>query len=142
MDKDSLRNAVEGCDYVIHVASPLPAESPKDEDEVIKPAVEGTIGILEACVGTSVKKIVITGSCVSIFDYAKGERDVDENDWAEINKNTSPYFKSKIIAEKAAWDFMDNLSEDDKTFEISLVNPGLVVGKLLSYFRLFSVRFL
>jgi nucleoside-diphosphate-sugar epimerase len=115
----------------LHVASPLPAESPKDEDEVIKPAVEGTIGVLEACVGSSVRKVVITSSCVAIFDYTQGDRDVDENDWANITKNTTPYFKSKILAEKSAWEFMDNLSEDDRTFEISTVNPGFVIGKRL-----------
>ena len=128
MKPESLRDAVEGCEYVLHVASPLPAESPKDEDEVIKPAVQGTVGILEACVGSTVKKIVITSSCVCIFDYTDGERDVDENDWAQITKSTTPYFKSKILAEKEAWNFYDNLS--DKSFEMSTVNPGLVVGKL------------
>lgn len=115
----------------MHVASPLPAESPKDEDEVIKPAVEGTIGVLEACVGSSVKKVVITSSCVAIFDYTQGDRDVDENDWANITKNTTPYFKSKILAEKSAWEFMDNLSEEDRSFEISTINPGFVIGKRL-----------
>mmetsp|Transcript_42751 Transcript_42751/g.50099 ORF Transcript_42751/g.50099 Transcript_42751/m.50099 type:complete len:283 (-) Transcript_42751:41-889(-) len=132
MKPESLKEAVEGCDYVLHVASPLPAESPKDEDEVIKPAVQGTVGILEACVGSTVKKLVITSSCVAIFDYMKGERVVDENDWAEITKSTTPYFKSKILAEKEAWNFYDNLSDSDKTFELSTVNPGLVVGPLLT----------
>ena len=126
-DPESLREAVKGCDYVIHVASPLPAESPKDENEVIQPAVQGTVGILEAWVGSTVKKVVITSSCVAIFDYGEGEREVDESNWAEITNSTIPYFKSKILAEKEAWNFYDNLS--DKTFELSTINPGLVIGK-------------
>ena len=55
-DKESLKKAVEGWDYVLHLASPFPAESPKNEDEVIKPAVDGTVGVLEAWVGSNVKK--------------------------------------------------------------------------------------
>lgn len=129
-DKDSLKEAVSGCQYVIHVASPLPAESPKDEDEVIRPAVQGNLGILRACVGTEVKRVVITSSCVAIFDFTDGERDVDENDFAKVNKHLTPYFKSKIMSEKAAWDFMDNLPEADKNFDIVTINPGLVMGKI------------
>lgn len=133
MDRDSLKNAVEGCEYVVHVASPIPIGSPKDEDDVIVPAVQGTLGMLEACVGGSVKRIVITGSCVSIFDFTKGDRDVDENDWATVNEFMTPYFKSKVIAEKEAWKFFDNLTEEQKTFEMILVNPGLVLGKKLKF---------
>lgn len=129
MDRDSLKNAVVGCEYVVHVASPIPIDSPKNEDDVIVPAVQGTLGMLEACVGSSVKRIIITGSCVSIFDFTKGDRDVDENDWATVNEFMTPYFKSKVIAETDAWKFFDNLTEDQKTFEMILVNPGLVLGK-------------
>jgi dihydroflavonol-4-reductase len=131
MDKDSLQAAVAGCEYIVHVASPIPNEQPKDEMDVITPAVEGTIGMLEACVGSDVKKLIVTGSCVSIFDFTKGDREVDENDWSTLNDNMTPYFKSKRIAEEAAWKFFDELSEADKTFSMTMVMPGLVLGPLL-----------
>jgi nucleoside-diphosphate-sugar epimerase len=130
-DKDSLKKAVEGCEFVLHLASPFPAESPKNEDEVIQPAVEGTIGIMEACVGSDVKRIVTTSSCAAILDYSDGNIDVDETHWPAITRTTAPYVKSKILAEKAAWEFIENLKEEEKTFEFSTVNPGLVVGPLL-----------
>jgi nucleoside-diphosphate-sugar epimerase len=73
LDNESLAKAVEGCDYVLHIASPLPPASPKDEDEVIKPAVDGTIGILQACVKSTVKRVVTTSSCGTIEDPTLGE---------------------------------------------------------------------
>jgi nucleoside-diphosphate-sugar epimerase len=130
MDKDSIKAAVEGCEYIVHVASPIPIEQPEDEDDVIKPAVEGTLSMLKACVGSNVKKIILTGSCVSIFDFTQGDREADENDWSTLNDGMTPYFKSKRIAEKAAWDFFEGLSEIEKTFEMTVVMPGLVLGKI------------
>lgn len=130
-DKDSLKDAVRGCQYVLHVASPFPPESPKNEDDIIKPAVEGTLGIIEACIGSEVKRIVTTSSCAAILDFSHGNIEVDETHWPEITKTTTPYVKSKILAEKSAWEYLDTLSEEEKTFEYVSVNPGLVTGPLL-----------
>ena len=84
--KESLQKAVDGCDYVLHLASPFPAESPKNEDEVINPAVEGTVGILEAWVGSKVKRVVITSSWAAILDFSNGDVDIDETHWPKITK--------------------------------------------------------
>ena len=130
-DKESLRIAAEGCDYVIHVASPFPLEDPKNEDEVIKPAVEGTTGILEAVKGTQIKRVVITSSIVAIVDYTMGNIEVDETSWPSNLDALTPYYKSKTLAERAAWDFIENLEEDEK-FELVTINPGLVIGPLLT----------
>lgn len=130
-DADSLAKAVKGCQYVLHVASPYPAASPKDEDEVIKPAVEGTIAILEACVGSTVKRVVTTSSCAAINDFSNGDADYDETHWPEITKSTTPYVKSKILAEKASWDYIDTLTKEERTFEFSTINPGVIIGPLL-----------
>jgi len=129
-DKASLAKAAEDCDYILHMASPFPAVEPKDEDEVIKPAVEGTVGILEAVKGSKVKRVVITSSCAAILEYSKGNLEVDEETWPEMVKGMTPYVRSKILAEKAAWDFIENLNEDEK-FELCTINPGLVTGPLL-----------
>ena len=65
----STERAVKDCTYVIHVASPFPAENPRDEMEVIRPAVEGTTNVLEACASTKggVKRVVLTSSCAAIY---------------------------------------------------------------------------
>jgi nucleoside-diphosphate-sugar epimerase len=130
-DRDSIAKAVKGCQFVLHVASPFPASSPKDHDDVIKPAVNGTIAVLEACVDSTVKRVVTTSSCAAILDFSKGDAEYDETHWPEISKSTSAYVKSKILAEKASWDYIDILNEKEKTFDFCTVNPGLVVGPLL-----------
>jgi nucleoside-diphosphate-sugar epimerase len=133
LDKDSLAKAVDGCEYVLHVASPFPPANPTDEneDEVIKPAVDGTIGILRACVKSTVKRIVTTSTCGCIEDPSLGDSELDETHWPLITKSTWPYVKGKILAEKASWEFIDLLYEDEKTFEFLTVNPGLIFGPLL-----------
>ena len=67
MDSDSIDKAVEGCDYVIHVASPNPSKPPKDENVLIKPAVEGTLAILTAAKRHSVKRVVTTSSAMTVM---------------------------------------------------------------------------
>ena len=63
---ETFESAIEGADYVVHTASPFPLAAPKDENTLIKPAVEGTLGILNACVKHKVKRCVITSSVASI----------------------------------------------------------------------------
>jgi nucleoside-diphosphate-sugar epimerase len=130
-DNDSIARAVQGCDYILHVASPYPNDTPKNEDDVIKPAVDGTIAVLEACLGSTVKRVVTTSSCAAINDFTNGDMEYDESHWPEIIKTTTPYIKSKILAEKASWEYMDILTEEEKTFEFSTINPGIIIGPLL-----------
>lgn len=130
-NKESLKKAAEGVDYVLHMASPYPAKAVKSEDDVVKPAVEGTVGILEALKGSKVKRVVVTSSCAAIMEFKDGSCEVDEESWPEITGSTDPYMKSKALAEKAAWDFIDGLSEGEK-FELCTVNPGVVTGPLLN----------
>lgn len=84
-DNSSIDKAIEGCDYVIHTASPFPARAPEDPEEVIRPAVEGTKAVLEACHKHKVDRLVVTSSCLSILDWVKkGNGDVvTEEDWFE-----------------------------------------------------------
>ena len=131
LDKESLTKAADGCEYILHLASPYPLSNPKNEDEVIKPAVEGTTGILEAVKGGSVKRIVITSSCTAVMDHTKGDIDVDETSWPSNVDTLSAYYKSKIYAEKAAWDFIEKLPEEEK-IEVCTINPGVVTGPLLN----------
>ena len=107
MDADSIMQAVAGCDYIVHVASPNPLENPKHEDELIIPATEGTRAILRAAHHHKVKRVVITSSCLAIFSRlpANIKPVYDESDWSDVEASIA-YTKSKILAERAAWNFV------------------------------------
>lgn len=122
--------AVAGCSYVLHVASPLPRELPKHEDELIVPAREGALRVLRAASNAGVARVVLTSSTAAIIcGHVRDGRSFDESDWA-ITDGINPYEKSKTLAERAAWDFVEALPEDRK-IELAVINPGLVLGPIL-----------
>lgn len=118
-------------DFILHVASPFPVASPKNEEEVIKPAVEGTLSVLKAVKGTNTKRVVITSSVAAIMDHTGADKEVDETSWPPNADELTPYYKSKIQAEKKAWEYWKELKSDE-TFELVTVNPGVVTGPLLT----------
>lgn len=129
--------AVKDCQYILHVASPFPLAAPKDKNELIKPAVEGTMHVLRAAsrLPTPPKRVVVTSSCVSVM-YGHGPETSTFTDetWTNLNHPNYPvgaYGESKTLAERAAWDFVNQLPEDKK-FELATINPSLVLGPLLS----------
>lgn len=125
--------AVEGCDYILHVASPFPTVTPKDENTLIKPAVEGTTNILKAAAGhKEVKHIVITSSIAAVMSCGKHAKPrYTEQDWPDMSYIPS-YNKSKTLAEKAAWDFYNKLKEEGKdVFKLTVINPGYIFGPSL-----------
>jgi len=123
--------AVSGCEYVLHVASPFILEVPSDENILIKPAVEGTLRVLNACKDNKVKKVVLTSSVAAVAYGHKEEKIYDENDWSDTGPGITPYAKSKTLAEKAAWDFVSELSNEDK-FALTVINPVAVTGPMLT----------
>lgn len=120
-------------DYVQHIASPFPREIPKDEDELILPARNGILAILKAAAKNKVKRVVLTSSSSAVL-YGKpaGQQSgtFDETVWTDAtNKvDTTPYYRSKTIAEKAAWDFM---AQDKSGLELVTVLPGAILGPVL-----------
>src|SRR6201994_3684716 len=100
--------AVAGCDYVLHVASPFPSSVPKDENELIAPARDGALRVLKAARDAGVKRVVLTSSFAAIGYGAKDRATpFTEDDWTNLGDPTvQPYPKSKTIAERAAWDFI------------------------------------
>jgi dihydroflavonol-4-reductase len=122
--------AIEGCRYVLHVASPFVLEEPKDEDELIKPAVEGTLRVLKACPGSTVEKVVLTSSFAAVGYGNTAKTMFNEDDWSDPQL-CSAYPKSKTLAERAAWAFMADLPERDK-FALTVLNPVAVTGPMLS----------
>jgi len=121
--------AASDCDYLFHIASPCFVEEPKDEMELITPALEGTLRALKAAHKSKVKKVVLTSS-IGAIAYGHNNSYCNSNDWTDTSKDVGAYIKSKTIAEKAAWDFVDNLS--DKSFSMTTIHPGMVFGPLLS----------
>jgi nucleoside-diphosphate-sugar epimerase len=132
-DETQFDRVVEGVDLIAHTASPFPASNPKHEDELIKPAVNGTLGILRAALKVpSVRAIVITSSVAAVGEgqsvIGEPQHVRGENDWANVDK-AIPYSKSKALAEKAAWDFWN---EKGKPWTLCTINPSFVQGPSLS----------
>ncbi|MDH4261788.1 MAG: aldehyde reductase [Spirochaetia bacterium] len=126
--------AVKGSTCVLHVASPLPAGIPKDaENELIKPAVEGTLRVLTASLNNKVKRVVMTSSMAAIsygHPYPKNISMLDENTWSDVHgKDNAPYMISKTLAEKAAWNFIENKAS--RKLELVTINPSAILGPIL-----------
>jgi nucleoside-diphosphate-sugar epimerase len=124
------REATAECDYVIHVASPIPANAPKHEDELIVPAQEGTLRVLRAARDANVKRVVLTSSCGAVYyGHPTQKAPFDETSWTIVNGDLTAYVKSKAIAERAAWDF---IASDGRGLELSVVNPAGIFGPVLA----------
>ena len=122
--------AVAGCDYVLHVASPFPMEVPKDENELIVPARDGALRVLRAARDAGVKRVVLTSSFAAIaYGHDPRQTPFDEKDWTDLTrKDLPPYVKSKTIAERAAWDF---IAREGGALELAVVNPVVVLGPIV-----------
>lgn len=122
--------AVRGCEYVVHIASPYPLMPPKDENELIRPSRDGTLRILGAAVREGVRRIVFASSTSAITGGHQGtNRTFDETDWARLDR-AEPYARSKTLAERAAWDFV-NEPATRSGLELAVVNPAYVFGPAL-----------
>ncbi|WP_405970598.1 NAD-dependent epimerase/dehydratase family protein [Streptomyces sp. NBC_00988] len=124
-------DAVAGCTFVLHTASPNPPAIPRDEDEVIRPAVDGTLRVLRAASASgTVRRLVLTSSSLTVNAGRNEPKDGwhTEDDWS-LPEACTPYAKSKLLAERAAWTFLDDLPED-RRLDLVAVIPGLVLGPL------------
>lgn len=119
--------ALTGLDALMHTASPFPLDVPKDEEMLIRPAVDGTLRALKAARAAGVDRVILTSSTVAIVSYPqKSDRAAfDETDWADTHTSEA-YPKSKTLAEQAAWDFVAN---DAPKIALTTINPGLVLGQ-------------
>jgi nucleoside-diphosphate-sugar epimerase len=122
--------AIAGCDFVLHVASPFPSQVPKHEDELIVPAREGALRVLRAARAAGVRRVVLTSSFAAIgYGQKITGQPFDETHWTNPDApDVMPYVKSKTLAERAAWDFM---AREGGTLELSVVNPVAVFGPVL-----------
>jgi nucleoside-diphosphate-sugar epimerase len=131
--------AMDGCDYVLHVASPLGANSPKDPDALIVPARDGTLRVLGAATAAGVKRVVMTSAANTSSPASYRDDGVsDETLWTDPDDTTLPaYRRSKTIAERAAWDFM---ADHKGPTTLTTILPGAVFGPLLTASNLGSVQ--
>jgi nucleoside-diphosphate-sugar epimerase len=122
--------AVNGSEYVLHVASPFPPADPRHEDELIVPARDGALRVLRAASNAGVKRMVLTSSFAAIgYGTTPPNRPYNETDWTDVKASgVSAYAKSKTIAERAAWDF---IARENGKLELAVVNPVGVFGPVL-----------
>lgn len=121
------QEAVKDCAYVLHVASPFPAKEPEDENELIVPAREGALRVLKAARDAGVKRVVLTSSFAAIgYSRERQGHVFTEEDWTNpAAEGVRGYIKSKAIAEKAAWDFIER---EGGQLELTVINPTGIFG--------------
>ncbi len=128
---DHWDEAMQSCDYVLSVASPVFFTIPKYEDEAIRPAVEGIVRVLKAARNAGVKRVVMTSNFGAVgFSNTNPKHVTTEEDWTDPNeKGLSIYEKSKLLAECAAWNF---IQKDGGNLEFATINPVAILGPSLS----------
>ncbi|MFD3484298.1 SDR family oxidoreductase [Streptomyces sp. NPDC058665] len=127
--EEGWREAMAGCDYVLHVASPFPPRRPENEDDLIVPAREGTLRVLRTARDAGVRRVVVTSSFGAVgYGHPQTDRPFTEDDWTEVDNDVAPYIKSKTLAERAAWDFM---ADEGGAMELAVVNPVGIFGPVL-----------
>jgi dihydroflavonol-4-reductase len=121
--------ALDGIDVLMHTASPFPLASPKDENDLIRPAVDGTLRALKAAHNSGVKRVILTSSMAAIYgrELPAGASEYDETMWTDVTHpvGRGAYTKSKTLAEKAAWDYVKS---DAPEIALTTINPVLVLG--------------
>jgi nucleoside-diphosphate-sugar epimerase len=123
--------ATAQCRYVLHVASPVPLTMPRDADDVITPARDGTLRVLSAARDAGVERVVVTSSIAAIGAGRARDHVFTEADWSDLSSPyADAYARAKTLAERATWQFVDDLA-DSATLSVATICPCLVLGPLL-----------
>src|SRR5262249_25143372 len=133
-------DAISGCDYVLHVASPFPPEQPKDPDELIVPARDGALRVIAKSLDAGVKRIVMTSSTAAVANASRprGSAPMTEEDWSDPAKpGLTPYTRSKTIAELAAWDLVRERGDAQR---LATIQPSGILGPALSADNSYSLQ--
>jgi nucleoside-diphosphate-sugar epimerase len=136
LTEGSFAEAMVGCDTVIHMASPFVISGIKDpQQQLIKPAEEGTRNVLAQVDKTeTVKRVVLTSSVASIYGDSIDLLDTQQGIFTEAHWNTTssvdhqPYSLSKTLAERLAW----KMSEAQSRWDLVVINPGFIMGPSLT----------
>ena len=131
LEPETFEAAVEGCEVVMHTASPYQLTVEDPQRDLVDPAVKGTRGVLEAVKKMGgVKRVVLTSSMAAITDEPDSDKVLTEEDWNEKSSlERNPYYYSKTLAERAAWEFVEN---QEVEFDLVVINPFLVIGPSLT----------
>jgi len=125
LQPDSFDEAVKDCDCVFHTASPFVMDIKDPQKDLVDPAVQGTLNVLNACLRNGVKKVILTSSCVAVADHGIEGKVFTEDDFNTISAvNRNPYYFSKIQAELAAWNFV----RENPSIHLVSINPMNVIG--------------
>ena len=136
LDDHSFESAMEGCELVIHTASPFKTTGIKNAlKELVNPALQGTRNILHSAnKSETVKRVVLTSSVVAIFGDSIEIENTDSGKFTEEHWNTTssekhqPYPYSKTLAEKEAW----KIAESQEGWDLVVINPGFILGPSLN----------
>jgi dihydroflavonol-4-reductase len=130
--------AVAGCRYVMHGASPTPTGQQTTEEEWVRPAVDGNLRVLRAARDAGVERVVLTSAFGAICaGHGKRDRPFDETDWSDLSGDVWLYQKSKTLSERAAWDFV---AREGNGLQLAVVNPTAVLGPVLGADYSHSIR--
>jgi dihydroflavonol-4-reductase len=132
--------AVEGCRYVLHVASPFPPVQPKDPDELIVPARDGALRVLRAALDAGVERVVMTSSIAAVRSGRTSSESAPytEGDWTDgDDASRTPYVRSKTLAEQAAWQHVRAAGAEDR---LAAINPGAIIGPALNDDHSYSLQ--
>jgi dihydroflavonol-4-reductase len=132
--------AVAGCRYVLHVASPFPPSQPKDPDELIVPARDGALRVLRAALDAGVERVAMTSSIAAVrSDRVSSEAaPYTEADWTDGDDvSRTPYVRSKALAERAAWQHVRAAGAEDR---LAVINPGAIIGPALNDDHSYSLQ--
>jgi len=123
-------DAVEGCDFVLHVASPVHVDRVDNEGEVIRPAIDGTLRVLRAARDGGVKRVVLTSAFHAVaWGHPHDSHVFTDDDWSDLDgPGVTPYTKSKTLAERAAWDFV---RAEGGSLELTTLAPVAVMGPIM-----------
>ncbi|KAM9975851.1 hypothetical protein ACTFIW_013243 [Dictyostelium discoideum] len=126
-DYDSIFTGATG---ILHVASPYVYKADDAQRDIVEPAIQGNLRVLEAASRhqSTIKKVIITSSTAAIIDLEKKKEQYDESDWNDSSNISNPYSYSKYLAEKATWSYKENNADKVKSFEIIIINPAFVLG--------------
>ncbi len=128
LNDEGWEDAASDCDYIMHIASPFIIEEPKNEKNLIEPALEGTLRALNTAKKNNIKKFILTSSMASVA-YGHKAKICNKDNWTDTSKNVGAYVRSKTIAERAAWKF---IKDNNVPFSLTTIHPGMVFGPLIN----------
>jgi nucleoside-diphosphate-sugar epimerase len=129
LDDRGWAEAAACCDATIHAASPFVLKMPRDQDVLVKPAVEGTRRVVSAALAAGHLRIVVTSSVAAVDGRPRPDRPFGVDDWTRPqDKNVNAYALSKTLAEQQAWSIADRYGMRDR---LAVINPGTLLGPLL-----------